>query len=88
MRRKQGGMFGIVALIMIIGCVILGTMMFVLIAGGPSDDIAGTDLEPAAELTTTVMDSILSVMPVIVFFLAVTVVVIAMLALARYNKRR
>lgn len=88
MKRKQGGMFGIAALFLIIGCAILGTMMFVLIAGGPTDDIVGTELEPAAELTTSAMTGILSTMPIIIFFLAVVVVVIAMLALARYNKRR
>ena len=88
MKRKQGGMLGIVALIIILACAIFGCMMFVLIAGNPTDDIAGTELEPAAELTETAMTGLMSVMPAIVIFIAVTIIVVAILALARYSKRR
>ena len=88
MKRRKGGMAGIVVLVMVIAIAILGGMLLVAMFGSSSaDSVVGTDLEQAGQVTETTINIGLQLFPIIIWISVVAVIGLALFFLIKTSRK-
>ena len=89
MKRRKGGMAGILVLVMVIAVVLLGGMlMMVMFGSSNASSVAGTELETAGNVTETTITLGLQIFPVVIWLSVIAVIGLSLFFIIRITKRR
>ena len=89
MKRRKGGMAGILVLVMVIAVALFGGMLLIVMFGSSdSSSVTGTELEQAGNITETTINIGMQMFPIVIWLSVIAVIGLSLFFIIKITKRR